>query len=355
MTPLKKLAVIAGCLLAAAALASAQTPPPQTFGTTIYFDYSTNATSDGYLTGSTAAKALSNKFAFRRAYFTYENKISDYLKFRFRYDADNTSNITSVDFVKGSTKKDDKLRPFIKHAYIEWAQDFLQSKVDIGMIETMAFKLAEDRWGYRSVAKTLVDGYKDITGGEIDATSADLGLTWKGTISKELRFGLGVHNGSHYSHVETDKYKKVSAYLHVVPVRGFSLFGYVDMEKQAVGTDSKNATTTKVDAYFDMVKNLNVTFEWFQYDNKTLSYKLGGWSAFATFKIKPDKLGLFARYDAYQPNSGDGSKDMSLIIVGLDWFAWGSFGRLQPNLWIWDYNDSRKGDMVFNLTFFLSF
>ena len=34
------------------------------------------------------------------------------------------------------------------------------------MIDTLSFKLAEDRWGYRSVAKTLVDGYKDITGVE---------------------------------------------------------------------------------------------------------------------------------------------------------------------------------------------
>lgn len=351
MTVIKRLALTAAVVLVAVGALAAQ----QTFNTTIYFDYSTNVTNDGYRTGTDAGKALSNKFAFRRAYFTYENKISDYLKFRFRYDADNTANITSVDFVKASTKKDDKLRPFIKHVYIEWAQDFLQSKVNIGMIETMAFKLAEDRWGYRSVAKTLVDGYKDITGGEIDATSADLGVTWKGTISKELRFGLGYHNGAHYSHVETDKYKKISAYLQVVPLPGFSLFGYVDMEKQPVGTSSKDATTYKVDAYFDMIKNLNITFEWFRYDNKVLTYKLGGWSAFATYKITPDKLAAFARYDAYQPNSGDGSKDMSLIIVGLDWFAWKSFGRIQPNLWIWDYNDSRKGDMVFNLTFFLTF
>ncbi|MCK7484035.1 MAG: hypothetical protein M0C28_48955 [Candidatus Moduliflexus flocculans] len=31
------------------------------------------------------------------------------------------------------------------------------------MIETLTFKPAEERWGYRSVAKTLLDGYRDIT------------------------------------------------------------------------------------------------------------------------------------------------------------------------------------------------
>ena len=43
----------------------------------------------------------------------------------------------------------------------------LQFKLKIGMTETISFKVAEDRWGFRSVAKTLVDGYKDITGVDI--------------------------------------------------------------------------------------------------------------------------------------------------------------------------------------------
>ena len=137
-------------------------------------------TNNGAITGTDAAKALDNKFNFRRAYFTYENKISDYLKFRFRIDADNTANITSVDFTKATTKKDDKLRPFVKHIYLEWSPDWLQSKFNIGMIETLSFKLAEDRWGYRSVAKTLVDGYKDITGVDILQSSADQGRKLEG-------------------------------------------------------------------------------------------------------------------------------------------------------------------------------
>ena len=36
------------------------------------------------------------------------------------------------------------------------------------MIETLTFKPAEERWGYRSVAKTLLDGYKDVTKKDID-------------------------------------------------------------------------------------------------------------------------------------------------------------------------------------------
>jgi len=339
--------------------AQATTPPPQTFGTTIYFDYSFNATDNGYLTGTDAAKALNNKFAFRRAYFTYENKINDYLKFRFRYDADNTANLTSVDFVKQSTKKDDKLRPFVKHIYLEWSPNFLTSKINVGMIETLAFKLAEDRWGYRSVAKTLLDGYKDITGVEVDATSADLGATWKGTLIRQLRFGLGVHNGAHYSHVETDKFKKFSGYLQLVPVAGLNVVAYLDYEKQ---TEDLKAMTTKVDVLFDMISNLNVSFEWFSHDNDAFKnangsgYKASGWSVFGTYKVVPDKLGLFARYDHYEPNDSVADNETGLIIAGFDWTPMHATWKLQPNVWIYNYADGKKkGDVIFNLTFFLSF
>ena len=46
---------------------------------------------------------------------------------------------------------------------------------------------------------------------------------------------------------------------------------------------------------------------------------------------------------------------MGLIIAGLDWTPRHASWKIQPNVWIYDYNDARKGDVVFNLTFFLSF
>jgi hypothetical protein len=288
------------------------------------------------------------------------------LKFRFRYDADNSGNLTST-----SGSKDDKLRPFIKHLYLEWSPDWLQSKINVGMIETISFKLEEDRWGYRSVAKLLVEGYKDITGVDIRQSSADIGVSWKGTLARQLRFGLGVYNGEGYSHPELNKFKKFEGYVHIVPVSGLSVFAYTDYEKQVTtdGTD-RAARSYKLDGYFDMVKNLNVTAEWFTFNNdknfdlvtntdgtKSEShFNVSGWSVFGTYKIVPDKICVFARYDSYQPKSTVSSRDMSLVILGLDWFAWGPTCRLQPNVWIYNYKDStKKTDIVANLTFFMSF
>ncbi|MBM3293743.1 MAG: hypothetical protein FJY82_04375 [Candidatus Aminicenantes bacterium] len=347
----KKLGASAVLFLAVAAVGSAQlNTTEQTLNTTVYFDYAHYLNNDGYLT---SAKAKSSAFAFRRAYLTYERKLSDYLRFRFRYDADNAANITSINFANGTTSSDAKLRPYVKHICLQWNQDWLQSQVNIGMIETMSFKLTEDRWGYRSVAKTFADGYSDLTGQSIDQTSADLGVSWKGTLAKELRFGLGVFSGNGYTRPENDQYKKFAGYLQLVPLSGVSLFTYADIETQVEG---KKAVTYKIDAFINLIKNANLVFEWLQYDNETRTFKSGGWSAYATYMVNPGKLGAFLRYDRYQPDSNDSLKNVDLIIAGLDWFAWGSFCRIQPNVWIRSYKDSlKKTDVIGVATFFMSF
>ena len=347
--------------------AQTTTPPPQTFGTTIYFDYSFNATNNGYLTETDAAKALNNKFAFRRAYFTYENRINDSLKFRFRLDADNTANITSIDFAKASTKKDDKLRPFMKHLYLDWAGHLPNSSLKIGMVETQAFKVAEDRWGFRSVAKTILDGYKDITGVDTRTASADIGVNLTGSVNKYLRYGAMVVNGEGYSHPELNKYKKFAGYLQLIPVAGLNVWGYAETERLS---DSATAQMYKVDVYFDMIPKFNVSGEWFTYDSDSLfnketqpdgssvnrHYNAGGFSLFVTYRIILDKLNVFVRFDSYRPDSTNDKKNLSLAIVGFDWAPIHGSWKIQPNVWFYGYKDAaKKGDIVANLTFFLSF
>lgn len=346
-----KMGLALGLVLLTSGLLQAQ----QTFNTTIYFDYTSYLSKEGPVTSA----AKSNFFAFRRAYFTYENKINDNLKFRFRYDADNTANITSVDFGKASTKKDDKLRPFMKHLYLEYSGLVPNSTIRVGMTETIQFKIAEDRWGYRSVAKTLMDGYKDITGVDVDAPSADIGASLTGSLAKYVRYGFMVSNGAGYSHAESDKYKKLAAHVHFIPLAGLSIVGYMDYEKQ----DADNsATTYKLDGYIEMVKNLVLGVEYFVYKNdKNLTadearYDVSGLSLFGRYIFKPDVFSLFARFDRYKPNSKLQDDGISLAIAGLDWAPFHKSMRLQPNIWYRAYADSeKKNDVIFNLTFFLSF
>ncbi len=364
------------------ALAQSSAPPPQTFTTTVYLDYRYYLSNAGPFTLEPAdpTKAyLSNQFIFRRAYFTYENKINDNLKFRFRLDADNTANVTGVTLSgtppTASTSKDDKLRPFIKHLYLEYS-NFLVDKLalNVGMIETLTFKPAEERWAYRSVAKTLVDGYKDITRKEIRASSADIGVSLKYPVAKYFRLAAMISNGAHYSHAENDQFKKLMLQAQFVPVAGFSVVGYYEYERQLRTASLPEETRPagrmfKLDAFFEMVKNLVIGAEWFRYQNDLYQtggkkYDAAGWSAFGRYILRPDKLSLFARYDSYLPNSLDrANQDMSLAIVGLDWAPYHASWKLQPNVWFYNYKNPKyyataatsKSDVAFNLTFFLSF
>jgi hypothetical protein len=354
----------------------------QTFNTTIYLDYRYYLTTEGPVTlkpASDTTAYLSNQFVFRRAYFTYENKINDNLKFRFRLDADNTANVTGVSLtgspVSGvSLSKDDKLRPFIKHLYLQY-DNFLvpMMTLNVGMIETLTFKPAEDRWGLRSVAKTLLDGYKDITKKEIYAPSADIGASLKYSIAKYFRLAAGYYNGAGYSHAENDQYKEIQLQAQITPIAGINIFGYMDTERKlpvaALPAETKpKGQTYKVDAYFEMVKNLVLGGEWFTYQNDLYQtdgekYDVGGWSAFGRYVITDGKFQLFARYDSYRPNSLDRDLDMSLVIVGFDWAPYHGSWKLQPNVWFTNYANgvrynasaTKNSDVVFNLTFFLSF
>ena len=327
----------------------------QTFGTTVYFDYTSYLSSDGPKTAAPADARgfMDNYFAFRRAYFTYENKINDNLKFRFRTDAD------GVKALDKSGKPDDKTRPFIKHLYLEWSNVIPKSAIKAGMADTLTFKAAEDRWGYRSVAKTLLDGFKDVTGKDVGASSADLGVSLTGTLSKELRYGVMVTNGAGYSHPEGDGNKKLMAQVQAVPVAGLSLVGYMEYEKQ---TGGQQAYTYKGDAYLEMIRGLVIGAEYFSYVsgvNRTaagLEYRVTGLSMFGRCALVPDRLNAFARYDRYEPNSRASGDRTSVVIAGLDWAPAPSNFRLQPNVWFYTYEDgAKKNDAVFNLTFFLSF
>ena len=377
------LALVLGALVPplVSLMAQTTTPSPQTFTTTIYLDYRYYLNNAGPLTlkpSSPTTAYLSNQFVFRRAYFTYENKSNDNLKLRFRIDADNTANITGLNVNFGSssvtTSKDDKLRPFIKHLYLEYS-NFLVPKLvaNVGMIETLTFKPAEERWGYRSVAKTLLDGYKDITKKDILTSSADLGATLKYSFAKYFRLAAGVYNGTHYSHAENDQFKEIELQAQITPIAGLSFVGYMDYERRlptaALPAETSPATAIyKLDAFFEMVKDLVIGGEWFVYKNDLnqtdgVKYDVGGWSVFSRYTVDPDKLALFGRDDSYMPNGLDRDLDMSLVIAGLDWAPYHKSWRLQPNVWFYTYKDgtrynaaaTKNCDIVFNLTFFLSF
>lgn len=316
----------------------------QKFSGTVFFDYTFYLSNDGPITTPppNTPNFKNNFMQFRRVYFRYDNKINDNISFRLTLDGDNV----------------DKFRPYLKHMYLQINNLIPDSDIKIGMADTITFKMAEDRWGYRSVAKTLLDGYKDITGKDIDATSADLGISLSGKFLRQVRYGVMLSSGESYTKPEKDKHKKLSSYLQLIPVAGFSIVGYIDYEKQDVGA---HAYTYKGDVYVEFIPNLTLAAEYFVYRNdKNLlngeRYDRSGLSVFGRYTLIPEKLNLFARFDRYEPSNLTDLDEISLIIAGLDWAPLHSSFKLQPNIWVYDYKDPlKKNDLILNLTVLMSF
>ncbi len=301
-----------------------------------YFDYS-------YLLSSRGPMAESqgqgwDSFKFRRAYFTLEHKISDKFKFRFRTDADR--------------KADDKLRVFLKHAYLEWKDLIPESKLYIGMAATPTKELAEAVWGYRGVEKTLMDVYKDQTGESVDFSSADLGFALKGKIVKQLNYHVMVSNGAGYSHPEGDKYKKFAAQLQLLPIEGLTVAGLIDIERQ--DGDSTNYTY-RGDLLYKK-GNLALGSEMFQYKDNQNSLKRSGYSLFGIYKIAKE-IKIFARYDFYNPFidvTGIDDDEITYIIIGFD-YSPDKLVHVMPNIRFKNYADDRRSDVIALLTFELKY
>ena len=86
-------------------------------------------------------------------------------------------------------------------------------------------------------------------------------MTLKYSIAKYFRLAAGVYNGAAYSHAENDGFKEVELQAQFTPIAGFSVVGYYDYERKApvatIPAELKpGAATYKVDAFFEMVKNL---------------------------------------------------------------------------------------------------
>lgn len=326
----------------------------QKFSGTVYFDYTFYLSNQGPITTPPPDNPnfKNNFMQFRRVYFRYDNKINDNLSFRLTFDGD------TVKATDAAGKADDKFRPYLKHMYLQISNLVPGAEIKIGLADTITFKLAEDRWGYRSVAKTLLDGYKDITGKDIDATSADVGLSLSGKINRQVRYGVMLSSGEGYSKPERDKYKKLSSFLQLIPVAGLSVVGYLDYEKQ---NSVASAYTYKGDVFLEFIPGLTLGAEYFVYRNglnlqDDRRFDRSGLSIFGRYNLIPEKLNLFARYDRYEPNSLTDLDEISLVITGLDWAPLNSSFRLQPNLWLYDYKDPlKKNDLVLNLTFLMSF
>lgn len=345
-------------------------------GGTGYADYY------NYLQHNNADQKGQNAFQYRRIYFTYENNLRSDIKIRFRLESKHEGYGTKAE-----------INPFVKHAFLEWSDLVPNHSLIFGIQETNAFKNAESIWGYRSIEKTIMDFYKI-------SSSADMGFGIKGDFNKYLHHWLTVTNGTGYSSAELDPFKKVGYAFWITPADGLIIEGYADYEKQDPdNSNTKGAPSAAKDfsistGYYTLKTtiayeqpNFAVALEAFSRTNKqsgiinplTAGNELVGYdkadvnkigySIFGTAITPVPRLKAFARYDYYDPNTGDNvitnfkdgtlttglNNEESMLVVGLDYIPAVNV-HFMPNVIVTSYTaPDKKTDVLARVTLWFNY
>ena len=272
-----------------------------------------------------------NAFQFRRMYFTYQKDIATDFAIRFRLEAKDAG------FAQGS-----KMEPFVKHGYLQWKKGLGDADIYLGLSGTPTWAVAEKVWGYRSVAKTVLDWNKI-------GSSADLGAALKGAAG-QLSYHLMVGNGPGQKS-EDDHGKKFYGSLSLKAADRLILEGYADFNARPAG---RNERTFKGFVGWQGAKS-KVGLEAFSRTNEQAGaggedQVLTGVSAFGSLPLGAAFKG-FGRFDAISHDAED-TTDL-LFITGLDYSA-AKAVHLMPNV-IVESSSDRDANVQGRLTFFCKF
>lgn len=293
---------------------------------------------DYYYAAKSHDAALDNRsgFQYRRIYFTYDKALSDELSTRFRLEMNSASFPTAF-------KEKKRLEPFVKHAYLQWKNPAWRTRTYFGLSGTPTWANIEKVWGYRHVAKTLLDLQKM-------AGSTDFGVAITGDIDagKKFSYHLMVANGMGTSG-EIDRNKKVYLSVAARPMNGVVAEAYVD-----VGDTEGGHNQRTLQGFLGYRRDMFRLGAQAAYQTRELDdLELFGMSMFAAAQIMTEKVWGFARFDrmfsanpngeriSYTPYSNTAKSNT--IIIGLDWKVIKDLNVI-PNLFLVFYDQPDMGD-----------
>ena len=265
-----------------------------------YIDPSTPSATNPAAQPNVIGKDL-NGLQIRRVYFQLDNDLSIKVATRFRLEAD------SKELTSGG-----KIGVFVKAAYVQVKNVLPSGNLFVGMTNTPTFENSEEYWGYRAVEKTLVD-LRGL------GPASDLGVNLKGFVDGSLRIGysamIGDGNGQK---PENNRYKRLYFGLPLRPMENLRIEPYVDYEDFAGNADR---ALYKLFLGYEM-KRAAIGAELADqviHVEGARNREPFGLSFFARGKAT-EKVGLFARYDRWQPNTRAADRiDTDLYIAGVDW------------------------------------
>jgi hypothetical protein len=297
---------------------------------------------DYYYVAKSHDPALDDRsgFQYRRIYFTYDRALSDALSTRFRLEMNSPSFPTAF-------KEKKRLEPFVKHGYLQWKNPAWRTTTYFGLSGTPTWANIEKVWGYRAVAKTLLDLQKL-------ASSTDFGVAIKGDVDagKKLSYHLMIANGMGTSG-EIDHNKKVYLSMAARPINGVVAEAYVD-----VGDSEGGHNQRTLQGFLGYRRDIFRLGAQAAYQNRKQNdngdnLELVGISVFTATRIVAKKVWGFARFDrmfsanpdaeriSYTPYSNTAKSNT--IIIGFDWKVIKDLNII-PNLFLVFYDQADTGD-----------
>jgi len=294
-------------ILAVARPAGAQVEGNGSIGGRVYFDLQK---------GLSDANEDILTYRFRRVYFGYDMQISDKVNGRFLLDA-------GQDF-------GGEYWLFLKHAYAEWRPSD-RIAVRAGQQGTIMYGEIEGIWGYRSVAKTFQDHFGI-------RPSADIGISGIYSISDLLLIKAMMSNGNGFKDRDDRSYGKayeiqclITPSSNLLISTHIGLNGF-DQDDDPVTDNMENSFTTDVSVGYRGEGFAAGGSYTTQTDHGFNSGSNGsGFSAFGRYSLPNPSLGLLARYDSWDPDTGVDGNTRTYLILGLDYSVGGGLNII-PNL-----------------------
>ncbi len=258
----------------------------------------------------------------------------------------------------------------VKHAYLKWKNAFTGTDIVFGQQNTPAYAtLSEVIYGYRSSEKTILD-MRGIT------KSSDMGISLQGHyLDGKLGYNLMYANNNstapennNYKKVYFDVYgklmnKKIIVDLYVddelsnlMPLNTqytaktqskmtMKVFAAYTSEPFTIGVEYFNATWKNYAFRSDTAKVPSTSLK------DTSNAAPSGVSIWGHANIIKEKLGIYARYDMYNPDSkytsarlysGTGTYGHiteTFLNIGLDWTPTKNV-HIMPNIWMNGYKEN---------------
>jgi opacity protein-like surface antigen len=249
----------------------------------------------------------SNPAAFEvtRAYLGYEFKMSKYFSSKIQIDIGSPNDVSQYSLLRRFA--------YFKDAYLQYSQGKIT--VRFGIIPLQAFRLQEQVWGHRYIAKTIMDEHGM-------ASSADIGTSANYAISKVFEMDLTLVNGEGFSSPQTDNSFKTGLGLNIKPVKNLTVRFYGDF----VEKETRQFTLVNFVAY-QIDKKLAAGIEYdFKFNDKyEEDHNREAFSAFLSYDFN-EKFQVFGRYDKIISNITETEdapwnldKDGSSIIGGIQY------------------------------------